>query len=107
MRTADQVSGGVLEIKTLAHGAQCIGRAGIGGLAAASVLARDRNTVTVLEQAPEFDEIGAGIQPGPNIFKMYDDQGITEMVNQVASFKQDNDGVVVTLEGGETRRVLH
>ncbi len=139
---------------------------GIGGLAAASVLARDGHAVTVLEQAAEFGEIGAGIQLGPNIFKMFDYLGITEAVNQVAyfppglgmmdvrtgervvrvplgdvsraaygfpygviyradlhdvflaqcralpnvtlrtrtkvaSFKQDNDGVVVTLEGGE------
>ncbi|MDP2065526.1 MAG: 3-hydroxybenzoate 6-monooxygenase [Burkholderiaceae bacterium] len=59
---------------------------GIGGLAAASVLARDGHAVTVLEQAPEFGEIGAGIQLGPNIFKMFDYLGITEAVNQVAYF---------------------
>ncbi len=59
---------------------------GIGGLAAASVLARDGHRVTVLEQASEFGEIGAGIQLGPNIFKMFDDLGITEAVNQVAYF---------------------
>ncbi len=59
---------------------------GIGGLAAASVLARDGHAVTVLEQAAEFGEIGAGIQLGPNIFKMFDYLGITEAVNQVAYF---------------------
>ena len=59
---------------------------GIGGLAAASVLARDGHRVTVLEQASEFGEIGAGIQLGPNIFKMFDDLGITEAVNRVAYF---------------------
>ncbi|MBX9613631.1 MAG: 3-hydroxybenzoate 6-monooxygenase [Burkholderiales bacterium] len=59
---------------------------GIGGLAVASVLARDGHTVTVLEQAAEFGEIGAGIQLGPNIFKMFDYLGITEAVHQVAYF---------------------
>ena len=34
---------------------------GIGGLAAAFVLARDRHAVTVLEQAESFGEIGVGI----------------------------------------------
>lgn len=59
---------------------------GIGGLAVASVLARDGHIVTVLEQAAEFGEIGAGIQLGPNIFKMFDYLGITEAVHQVAYF---------------------
>src|SRR5262249_19560678 len=38
---------------------------GIGGLAAAHALARKGFAVRVLEQAPEFREIGAGIQLGP------------------------------------------
>ena len=36
------------------------------------VLAQDGHPVTVLEQAAEFGEIGAGIQLGPNIFRMFD-----------------------------------
>ncbi|MBX3659209.1 MAG: 3-hydroxybenzoate 6-monooxygenase [Ramlibacter sp.] len=59
---------------------------GIGGLAAACVLARDGYPVTVLEQASAFGEIGAGIQLGPNIFRMFDYLGLTEAVNQVAYF---------------------
>src|ERR1700740_149879 len=42
---------------------------GIGGLAAAHALAHKGFAVRVLEQAPEFREIGAGIQLGPNIFR--------------------------------------
>jgi 3-hydroxybenzoate 6-monooxygenase len=59
---------------------------GIGGLAAAFVLGRAGHAVTVLEQAAEFGEIGAGIQLGPNIFRMLDYLGLTEEVNKVAYF---------------------
>ena len=59
---------------------------GIGGLAAALVLARDGHAVTVLEQAESFGEIGAGIQLGPNIFRMFDYLGLTEVINRVAFF---------------------
>ena len=59
---------------------------GIGGLASALTLAQDGHAVTVLEQAPGFGEIGAGIQLGPNIFRMFDYLGLTEAVNKVAWF---------------------
>ncbi len=59
---------------------------GIGGLAAAMVLAQDGHAVTVLEQAATFGEIGAGIQLGPNIFRMFEYLGMTEAVNKVVFF---------------------
>jgi salicylate hydroxylase len=59
---------------------------GIGGLAAAFVLARQGHRVTVLEQSPAFGEIGAGIQLGPNIFRMFDYLGLTAAVEAVAFF---------------------
>ena len=59
---------------------------GIGGLAAALVLAQDGHPVTVLEQSSAFGEIGAGIQLGPNIFRMFDYLGLTEAISQVAYF---------------------
>ena len=40
---------------------------GIGGLAAALALARQGHRADVLEQAPAFGEVGAGIQLGPNV----------------------------------------
>jgi 2-polyprenyl-6-methoxyphenol hydroxylase-like FAD-dependent oxidoreductase len=57
---------------------------GIGGLAAALVLARDGHAVTVLEQAERFGEIGAGIQLGPNIFRMF--AYLTDAVSKVSFF---------------------
>lgn len=59
---------------------------GIGGLAAACVLGRQGHRVTVLEQSPAFGEIGAGIQLGPNIFRMFDYLGLTRAVSEVAYF---------------------
>jgi 2-polyprenyl-6-methoxyphenol hydroxylase-like FAD-dependent oxidoreductase len=59
---------------------------GIGGLAAAMVLAQDGHAVTVLEQASVFGEIGAGIQLGPNIFRMFDYLGLTDAINKQAFF---------------------
>ena len=59
---------------------------GIGGLAAAFVLARDGHAVTVLEQSAAFGEIGAGIQLGPNIFRMFEYLGLTDAVSRVAFF---------------------
>src|SRR5215216_6690153 len=51
---------------------------GIGGLAAAYALSRKGFAVRVLEQAPEFRELGAGIQLGPNIFRALDRIGLTK-----------------------------
>ena len=59
---------------------------GIGGLTAALVLAQDGHAVTVLEQAATFGEIGAGIQLGPNIFRMFELLGLTAAINRVAFF---------------------
>ena len=52
---------------------------GIGGLAAAYALARKGFPVRVLEQAPEFRELGAGIQLGPNIFRALNRIGLTAL----------------------------
>lgn len=59
---------------------------GIGGLAAAFVLGRQGHRVTVFEQSAAFGEIGAGIQLGPNIFRMFDYLGLTQAVSEVAYF---------------------
>ena len=59
---------------------------GIGGLTAALTLSRHGYRVCLIEQAREFKEIGAGIQLGPNVFKMFDRLGITDQVASKAVF---------------------
>src|ERR1700687_5657705 len=49
---------------------------GIGGLITAYALARKGFPVRVFEQAPEFKELGAGIQLGPNIFRAIERVGL-------------------------------
>ena len=53
---------------------------GIGGLVTAYALARQGFPVRVLEQSPEFREVGAGIQLGPNIFRVLEKIGLKDAV---------------------------
>jgi len=46
---------------------------GIGGLACALAMSRSGVAVTVLEQAGDFSEVGAGIQLGPNAMSVLAD----------------------------------
>ena len=55
---------------------------GIGGLAAALALARRGFTVEVFEQGAEFREIGAGIQLGPNVYRMFELLGLTDAIER-------------------------
>lgn len=58
---------------------------GIGGLAAAlSIVQRTNQTVTVLEQAPEFGEVGAGLQLAPNALYVLEQLGVKEEILKVA-----------------------
>ena len=59
---------------------------GIGGFGCALALARRGFSSIVLEQAPEFGEIGAGLQLGPNVFRMFDKLGITAEINKWAVY---------------------
>lgn len=62
---------------------------GIGGLAAALALARLGLRITVLEQASEIGEIGAGIQLGPNAFAALDALGVGENARRRAVFTDE------------------
>src|SRR5262245_35140693 len=59
---------------------------GLGGLAAALALARKGFRSVVLEQAPQFGEIGAGIQIAPNAWHALDALGVGRLVKKEAVF---------------------
>jgi salicylate hydroxylase len=61
---------------------------GIGGLSTALALSRKGVPVQVVEQAPEFKEIGAGIQLGPNVFRMFEVLGLTEQMFHWCAFPE-------------------
>lgn len=59
---------------------------GIGGLSAALALALKGRRVHVLEKAPEFGEIGYGIQMGPNVSRMLDRLGLLKALEPHSVF---------------------
>lgn len=61
---------------------------GIGGLAAALALARSGQRVHLLEQAPAFGEVGAGLQLGPNAVRVLDSWGLSEGLRATAAFPE-------------------
>ena len=61
---------------------------GIAGLSTALALSRKGIPVQVIEQAAEFKEIGAGIQLGPNVFRMFEVLGLSEAVFRWAAFPE-------------------
>ena len=75
---------------------------GIGGVAAALALVRRGFDVTILEQAPQLGEIGAGIQFGPNAFAALDALGIGEKARGRAVYTDEmvmHDALDETLVG--------
>lgn len=59
---------------------------GIGGLATALGLAQAGKFVRVLEQAPEFGEVGAGIQLAANATNVLQRLGVMDKISEVAVF---------------------
>jgi salicylate hydroxylase len=69
---------------------------GIGGCAAALALSLKGYTSIVMEQSSEFGEIGAGIQLGPNVHKMFIRLGIEKEIQDMAFYPENifmNDGL--------------
>jgi 2-polyprenyl-6-methoxyphenol hydroxylase-like FAD-dependent oxidoreductase len=58
--------------------------AGMGGLAAAATLRQAGLGVTVYEQAPHFERVGAGIQMMPNSMKVLRRIGVEEKVRSIS-----------------------
>jgi salicylate hydroxylase len=77
---------------------------GIGGLAAALALARKGIPSQLIEQAPEFKEIGAGIQLGPNVFRMFEVLGLTAPIGALAVFP-NNLIMMDSVTGQEVTRI--
>jgi 3-hydroxybenzoate 6-monooxygenase len=77
---------------------------GIGGLAAALALARQGIATQVVEQAPEFKEIGAGIQLGPNVFRMFEALDVIEPISALAVFP-NNLIMMDSVTGEEVTRI--
>ena len=77
---------------------------GIGGLAAALALARRGLAVQVFEQGAEFREIGAGIQLGPNVYRMFDALGLTAAIERY-SVHPDNLIMIDAISGEEVIRM--
>ena len=61
-----------------------IAGAGIGGLTAALCLRQRGLAVTLLEQAPELGEVGAGIQLSPNAMQVLQELGLGAALAEVA-----------------------
>ena len=59
---------------------------GIGGLAAALAVARVGWDVRLYERAPEFSEVGAGVQLGPNVTRILRAWGLEDALAAVAAF---------------------
>jgi salicylate hydroxylase len=62
---------------------------GIGGVATALALARRGMRSRVFEKAPEFGEIGYGIQQGPNAYRMLDWLGVMKDLEPQAVFTRN------------------
>jgi 3-hydroxybenzoate 6-monooxygenase len=77
---------------------------GIGGLAAALALARQGIAAQIIEQAPEFKEIGAGIQLGPNVFWMFAALGLIDPISALAVFP-NNMILMDSISGEEITRI--
>jgi salicylate hydroxylase len=65
-----------------------IAGAGIGGLSAALACSHAGWSGHVLEQAAVFNEIGAGIQLGPNVVKRLDSWGLMPDLSRIAAFPE-------------------
>ena len=76
--------------------------AGVAGLAVARALARKGAEVTVLEQAPEIREVGAGLQISPNGARVLAALGLGEALDAVSVRAR-----AVELIDGETGALVH
>lgn len=77
---------------------------GIGGLAAAYALGKCGLKVDVLEQAPQFSEVGAGLQLGPNALRALDNLGLLDEIYKYSVFPRRH-VFMDAIHGGELSAV--
>lgn len=78
-----------------------IAGAGIAGLAAALALVRKGHDVRVIEQALALEEVGAGLQLGPNAMRVLDHLGISDAVAAVGQTPHS-----ITMRDGRSAREI-
>lgn len=78
-----------------------IAGAGIAGLAAALALARKGHAVQVIEQAPALEQVGAGLQLGPNAMRVLGALGVGEAVAAAGQSP-----AAITLRDGRSAREI-
>jgi len=76
--------------------------AGIAGLSAAIAMARAGLRATVLEQAEKLEEVGAGIQLGPNATRVLIDIGLRERLMPLVMAPQ----AIRVMAGGSGREIV-
>jgi salicylate hydroxylase len=80
-----------------------IAGAGIAGLTLALGLARFGRPIVVLERSPKLPEQGAGVQIGPNAWRVLDSLGLSDELSRVALFPEALD----IYSGAARRPVAH
>jgi salicylate hydroxylase len=78
-----------------------IAGAGIAGLTAALALARKGHHVRIIEQAAALEEVGAGLQLGPNAMRVLDTLGVGEAVTAAGQAP-----AAITLRDGRSAREI-
>lgn len=77
---------------------------GIGGLGTALALAQSGLAVHLLERAPAFSEVGAGLQVGPNAVRALDRLGVLDEIYATAVFPRR--GIVSSAQTGQELTTL-
>jgi salicylate hydroxylase len=77
---------------------------GIGGIGVGLALARAGHRVQVFERSAAFGEIGAGIQLGPNVMRMFERLGVKEAMLDIG-FRPTALVMRDAIEGSEVARV--
>lgn len=62
---------------------------GIGGMATALALANTGRASHLMDKVAEFGEVGAGLQVGPNVMRMFDRLGVLDRIDEIAYYPEN------------------